>query len=1013
MTGYSLRSRFQKIVVLRVKKVLKDLYKKIWLEDRDLEVMGGPLNDVFLSLEKAKQQPMRRVEKGELFGGPGNTWKQRWFKVKINGAGVNERGNRVLFWNSGGETTVYHRGIPWAGIDVAHRYCVVPDDECELWMDTGVYETGIMADANEKRIDEFGCRFDGAQLCLRNQDCWDFYWDVRCLADLMNLLVKKHLREGSDDDGKYMEDPVEVPVVLRYLLEKLDRVCDSLETGSATHGRELVDEMYSRLKTTPWQGEAALCGHCHIDPVWLWPEKVGVRKSVHSIATAVRLLERYPELLFTQSQAALYRAVENVEPELIRQVRSLIDKGKWEATGGMEVESDVNLPCGEGLVRTIVLGQEKFASLRGGENCRTLWLPDVFGFSNCLPQIMNLAGLDSFFTTKLNWSALNRFPHSAFWWRGPDGSKVLSFLCPTTYTGTVDPENLVKSVEKQRQTGIFPKTLLPQGFGDGGGGPTEAMCERARRFSDLACIPKTSWTKVEDFFKELRSFADHLPTYEGELYLEYHRGVHTSQAALKYNYRRAERALQAREGADAILGHGPSTDSSWERVCFAQFHDALPGSSCTEVYEELGPEMKNIADTQFAKAAEQLEQSRGILPNGGVSFFNPLLLPVTRPINVNLNNEKEILCWAPAGPMETVEPFEQGRKSIPDIPWSVSQGSLDNGLTRASFDDRGRLCSLNVYGKELQFSEPADLVLYPDHPADWDAWDIDRHTLELGVRLGGCGALRIIEQGPVRAVLEGRVKIGDASSATVRFALEAGNPDLMIEMDVNWNESHRLLKYHVFTRYMGRSARYGCPFGSVLRPQKPGSDIDDAMWEVPGSRWAAVFDEGERDGLALITEAKYGFSCRDGNLGLSLLRSPTYPDPHADRGRHMIRFAVGRHFTLTAGGRVSTPARAETLFGPRVISRAKPAPSPLWLDKIGSLVPSWIAPSQKDEGVIIRVHETAGRRGTALLNLMKKPSEVSLVDFLERPIGTLRTKDADTYAIDYSPYRILNIKILG
>lgn len=997
----------QQLIPSRVRACLGRLHSLVWEDRQDLPVLGGPVNDRPLSLADGQRQPLTAVVPGETFAGPGDTWRQRWFKLAVPAAKPGQEGRRVLFWDSQGETTVYIDGTPWAGIDIAHRYCVLPDAACELWLDTGTYQTAIWYDAPKNVVDQFGCRFDGAWICCRNAAGWQAYWDLHCLEALMDDLLKQ---DGWSAGDFGLKEPLDdVPVVLRRLLRGLDAVCNALDVHGVDAAAETLRGLYSELRAAPWQGKAALCGHAHIDLVWLWPESEGVRKAVHSFATVLRLMDQYPEFRFTHSQPASYNAVRQAAPTLYDQVLGRIRDGQWEATGGFEVESDVNLPCGEALARSLAYGQRRFAELRGGAVSRNVWIPDVFGYSNCLPQIMKLGGISSFFTTKMTWSSVTRFPHNAFVWRGADGSDVLAFLCPVGYNERVELSALTRASRNNRQSGIHDTTLLPQGVGDGGGGPTEEMCERARRFADLAGVPKTGWTCVEDFFDGLARGADELPIYQGELYLEMHRGVYTTQAHFKQNYRAAERALQAHEASRVLHGQPAAANADWLRVCFAQFHDALPGSSIGLVYEQMNPELQQIAQRQMTAARSVLEASSAASDAMMPHAFNPLPFPRTAVVRCPDRSDALQVVDVPAlgtVPLRNQRNMQTGTKA--------QEGRLDNGMVQAEFSATGKLERLCIDGEPLSLRQPAEFVLYPDYPAQFDAWDIDRHTLQLGQACAENMQLTVAESGPVRAVLVGEAAIGEQSRLRVRYVVDAGLPYLHVELDVDWREEHKLLKYHLFTGYQGQMTRYGAPFGSTLRPQLPGYANDDSQWEVPGSRWAAVSNETEAHGLAVITEAKYGFSCRDGNLGLSLLRAPKHPDPNADRGTHRIRFAIGRHAACTCDGRMSTAAAAEAFYTPMVVFNAAAAdipPPPFELGELGTLVPSWVMPAEQGAGWILRAHETAGQGGSVLLTLRDATAAVRYVDFLENALGEVENLGGGRFLLRYTPYQVISVSV--
>ena len=330
-------------------------------------------------------------------------------------------------------------------------------------------------------------------------------------------------------------------------------------------------------------------------------------------------------------------------------------------------------------------------------------------------------------------------------------------------------------------------------------------------------------------------------------------------------------------------------------------------------------------------------------------------------------------------------------------------------MVSARFDRRGQLAALTVHGTALTLDGTAGFVLYHDLPANFDAWDIDHYTLKTGRRVATAMRLEVREHGPVRAVLRGHAAIGDRSQLTVDYILEAGCPYLRIDAHVDWHEANRLLKFHVPTAYRGRWARFGCPFGSIQRPQLPGGTSDEAMWEVAGSRWAAVTHE-DGSGLAICAEAKFGFSCRDGDLGLSLLRSPKLPDPHADMGQHRIRFAIGRHAAHTVGEILGTAAAADALFAPLVLCQSNvPPPAPIEISALGSLVPSWIMPAQ-GRGCILRLHETNGSAGVAHFRLPGRRT-ADLVDFMERRIGRPQRIGPRSFALRYGPYQVLSVRI--
>lgn len=1019
------------LVPQRVNRAKARVEALLWTRSEELVVQGGPVNPEPLALAAAKRQKFTAVRAGERFGPAKGGWQQRWFRVAVPAPRAGEKGLRHLRWSCEGEATAYLDGEPWAGFDPAHRTQLLPDRACTLWLDLGTYQTGIWCGAAP--ISPYGLRFDGCALAVRDPVAWGAWCDLDVLLQLLNAQLKREGIKGTDGFG-YVPPHEACSPLTRRLLHGLDRAIDAFDQEGLPRLREALGALMASLPAESWQPVAALCGHAHIDLVWLWPEIETERKGVHTFATQLRLMERYPEYRFVQSQPALTRAIERRAPALAKQIRQRVKDGRWEFMGGFETEPDNQLPSGEALVRSLLIGQAKIAEYTG-EPSRVCWLPDVFGYAACLPQILRGAGIDRFYTTKMTWSAVTRFPYTSFVWRGADGSEVLAHLCPTGYNGDVAIENgLIEPLRHHRQSGVHGETLLGTGYGDGGGGVTELMCERARRLgalakpgrpAGLAGAPPVRWSTSAAFFDRLEVVRDELPVYQGELYLEYHRGTFTTQSEFKRLYRRAETALQAREAVRVVTGGKPLDEAAWRRIAFCQFHDAIPGSSIGLVYQQLNAELTTLGDGELAAAAKELAGKGGHL-----AVFNAAPLP--RTLTVELPGG--VRAWAADGAPVPTQAVGHGKAArtlallrlpalgtalitaaeAPAAPRSATAPEagprvLDNGLVRAEFDAAGRLVGLREGGRELLLRGPAALRLYVDEPANFDAWDID-HAAVRSARDLPAMPLRLVEHGPVRAVLRGEAAVGARSHCTVDWILETGRRWLKVEVSVAWAEDHRLLRFHLPTGYAGRFARFGMPFGSIERPQQPGVERDEAMWEVPGSRWAAVVDDGG-EGCAIVTEAKHGFSCRDGDLALSLLRSPTHPDPAADRGEHTLRFAIGRHRVRQEGDALPTAAVADALWAPVVVaSGGRARPAPFLLQEQGTLVPSWVLPAEGG-GFVLRLHETAGERGSAVLQLPNEPKAVDLVDLRGQVVGQARRLGRARYALDYAPYRIVSVRV--
>jgi len=980
------------LIPQRVVRLQQIVEGKAWERSEELAVVGGRITDSFVPLPRGARQPMRRVKPGEAFGKPWGTWGHRWMRLRVPAPRPGERGRRHLRWECPGEATVWIDGKPWAGLDPAHGTCPLPDRAAILLLDVSLWQSM----GGDWSIGRWGSRFEGARLRVRNEAAWAARWDLDVLVQYMLWMLGDLGSAYSFGFRKALET---APPQLRRLLRLLDLACDAHDEGGLPALRRALGRVFRELPAEPFQPGAALVGHAHLDQVWLWPESATEHKVVHTFANQLRLMDRYPEYVFNASQPSQYRMIDRLAPTQAREVARRIREGRWDATGVFEVESDTNLPCGESLARQTQVGQRKFRELRSGALSRVCWIPDVFGYSGCLPQVLALGGARYFFTTKMTWSQITKFPYSSFVWRGLDGTEVVTHLCSTTYNGEVSLSNHVDALKDHRQADVHPEMLLPTGYGDGGGGVNEGMCERARRMRSLAGTPRASWTTTEAFFARLDRVRDDLPVYQGELYLEYHRGTLTTQSEYKRRHRALERALQAHEAVRVALGKGPVDETDWQRLLFGEFHDALPGSSIGIVYRQLGGELEARGKKVLAAAESDLGRGHPW------SIFNPLAIPRRAVVDVPGRREPVLVEMAGLEGRSLNEAERGGPGTIREVGPRV----LDNGMLRADFDARGRLSALRIQGEPLAI-EGADFVLYHDDPHGCDAWDIDHQVLAHPRPAVKPMALKVAERNAFRAVLEGGSPVGKKSRMTVRYILEAGSTQLKLEVAADWHESHQLLKYHVRTGYRGRRAVFGLPFGSIDRAQQPGTEREEAMWEVPGSRWAAVIrDDGQ--GFAFVTEAKYGFSCRDGDLGLSLLRSPKGPDDTADMGTHRIRFALGKFEPRSEGGVLSTAACAETLYAPVLVTRGVPVRSPFRIDDPGSLVASWVLPCSESRGFVVRLHETAGSDGTAVLRVARPGARVDLVDFLERRIGSVRRLPDGSFALDYRPYQILSVRV--
>jgi alpha-mannosidase len=1029
------------LILPRIKKICNGVKAQLWQSNKDLDVEMGPLHEESVSHKQALKEKYKKIKSGTIFSpkskGEHNEfpWGQRWFKVKIPAPLKGEQGKRYMRWSAAGEYNVYIDGVPWAGLDVAHNEVVLPNKACTLMIDCGLWQTGIWSPLGDWQRPVDGFAFNYAKLAVRNSEAWEVFHDLSVLIDWVEYFYKKFDIIHSNGPG-YNQPLGKVPASFRRMVKRLGDASDAYESkGLKELGLELK-KIYRELPADSNIIKSSFVGHAHIDLVWLWPEKATYKKGIHTFSTMLRLMDKYPEVTFTMSQPPLYYHIAEHEPKQAKQIQKRIKEGRWEFTGGLEVESDTQLPVGEGLARALMYGQQRIEAVRGSKS-NTVWIPDVFGYSQCLPQIFKLGEIKNFYTTKILWSSLTQFPHNSFIWKSPDGSEILTHLALSGYNCEVKVGECIDMAEEYKQSDVHDEGLLAAGYGDGGGGLTEAHCERARRLSDLAGVPKSGWNTVEGFFDGLEKVKEDLPQYRGELYLEYHRGVQTTQSDLKYYFRASERALQCREAIRVITGKKAVGEEAWLRYIFAQFHDAIPGTSINTVYKELNEELKNIAVDQGLATVKDWGTSR----KPQLCVINPLAIPKLAVIECGFAKNKNSILTNDSGQLiptqitgsgvhkkviaqvalEALESQELNWVSSSDTLMKNESGDLEasstylsNGSVNASFTKNGELEKLNIDGVDILLDHSAHFMIHTDSPANYAAWDIDHQATWLSsIATKGMG-LKVIECGAVRAVLKGSSAIGEKSTLEVEYTLEANSPYLQIKANVDWNEKEKLLRYQLNTGYRGEIARYGAPFGSVDRSQKEGLPSDEAMWEVPASRWASAVD-GKGNGLAIITEAKYGFSVKNGVMGLSLLRSSKAPDPTADMGKHAIKFALGLHSDESTLEWLSTAAAAETLFTPAIcVQGGKKQSTPFSLSSTGSLVPSWVLPSETGSGYVIRLHEVAGATEEIEITFNHEVNSFAVVNFFENEIKEgckLKNIGGNTWSISVDPYKIVSLLV--
>jgi alpha-mannosidase len=693
---------------------------------------------------------------------------------------------------------------------------------------------------------------------------------------------------------------------------------------------------------------------------------------VRTFSTAVAYMDEYPEYRFACSQAVHYAWIEEREPELWERIRAKVEAGQFVPVGGSWVEPDCNLPSGESLVRQFLHGQRYFQQ-RFGRRCTEFWSPDAFGYAGQLPQILRACGISRFLTQKLSWNRFNRPDHHTFVWQGDDGSEVLGHFPPAdTYSSNATAGDLLRAARAYKDHDASATSLLIFGWGDGGGGPSRTMLETLRRAGDLQGLPRTRQVSSEEFFDGLD--AEHRVV--GELYFEYHRGTYTSQAFVKAANRRCEQLLHDVEILSSLRAADyprAELDRLWKLLLLQQFHDILPGSSIREVYEDAA---RDFAELEAGALA--------LLPAGET------------PVNTIGVARREVF----DGRFVEAPPF--GSAVVADARDEVRVDGLvlENGQLRAELAADGTLVSLldKPTGRETLAAPANRLELYDDDPVQFDAWDVDPAHLRTRRDFPPAESWAVATATPLRGELA-----FERPGLRQVVRLDAGARRLEFHTEVDWHESHTLLKVCFPLAVRWPTATYEMPFGYAERPTHFSTSFDAARYEVPGHRWADLSEHGF--GAAVLTDSKYGYSCLGNELRVSLLRSPKSPDPEADMGRHRFAYALLPHAgNWREAGVVAEALRfnAPLRRGPQLASLASVDDTNLVLDTLKR--------AEDSDALVVRLSEAHGARGTARLRVGVPFARALRANALEDDGAPLALEDGEV-VLPYRPHELITVKL--
>jgi alpha-mannosidase len=806
-----------------------------------------------------------------------------------------------------------------------------------------------------------------------------------------------------------------------------------------TARKVIADRLAELREKYPPQGSLLLTGHAHIDLAWLWPVAETRRKARRTWSNQLRLMEQYDDFTFNQSSAQAYAWIEKDDPQLFADIQQAVKDGRWEPVGGMWVEPDSQVSGGEAYVRQLFYGQRYFERAFGIRNT-TAWLPDVFGFSAGVPQILLGAGIENFFTIKVTWSEANAFPYDLFMWQGLDGSKVLThtFFNPEGgYNGLIEPIATFNTWKNFKGKRLHDQTLLSFGWGDGGGGPSEDMLEKYDRLKDFPALPTLEMGKVEDFFASLP--VEGIPTYVGELYLELHRATLTTQARTKQLMRLGEHRLVEAEAFTALASLGgaevpvETLDAAWQDLLYNQFHDVLPGSSINEVYQDTLPQLTSVVETATEIRDQAITTHYGAAADtAAYAVVNPTM--DERPFLAVLPEGAEVsgahqqtieggvLVYNPA---ETLGGFESrimsGTSETSDsfasseaVSATAEDGGfvLENALVRVEIGADGTLHS--VFDKRVDRETLKDrgnqLWAYVDKPRAWDAWDIDETYDEIGEEINGVDAIELVEDGPLRVAVR-VTRTWHNSTFVQTYRLLAESSMVEIGTHIDWHERMVLVRTLFPTTIHTHEAVFETMYGVHKRSTHRNTSWERAKFEVSAHRFVDLSEPTY--GVSLMNDAKYGHSAVDGTLGMSLVRGPLYPDPFADEGVHEFTYAFYPHTGDWIDANVTATARALNAPLVAVPVSADAQPSGAFVRNEGVVLGLGALKKAHDrDGIVVRVYEQHGIRGTTSLVFDREVKAAHRTNLLEEDAeGEDITIDGKTLSFLVRPFEIVTMVI--
>ncbi|MCH5314405.1 MAG: alpha-mannosidase [Eubacterium sp.] len=825
---------------------------------------------------------------------------------------------------------------------------------------------------NPESLSVRGCRqiFEGAYICTVNHAVQDLVWDFELLLDI----AKSEL--FNEDYRTFLNKE------LNNAMNLID--FDSDELTGVEECQKYLDDVIFANDNYKGNGDVALIAHSHLDIAYYWRRIHAVQKNLRTVLIQLRLMDKYPDFKYTHTQPYVYETLEKYYPDVFDELKEKVANGQFEPVGAMYVEPDCNVPSAESLIRQCLYGQQTYKRMFG-KTVNNAWLPDVFGNSWILPQILKKSGVDYFVSNKMStWNDTNRFPHNNFIWKGIDGTEVLACVPPTHFITWNMPSQIQENWEAYIDKDSGGQTMNMFGYGDGGSGCTEEMIELMHRFNKLSIMPKCEHMGGAEFLEKNLSHNDNLDVWDGELYLEMHRGTFTTKSEMKRANRQLEYKLRDAEMLSVLRGEDNTAELTdiYKKLLINQFHDILPGSHIHPVYED--------AMADYADINSRLDSIIGT----GSKYFN------------TLNFTRNALTFVPNKKGTATRYGVKGNWIIPDIPalssatlrktnfsgeWITVGDTVETPFYSVKFNADGSIASL--YDKELE-REWADgdfnkLKIYTDNPGNYDAWDILPNYRDKQIEISVKEPLALCEQDSESATFK-TVLSTDKSTWTMLVRVFRRSRGIEVENIVDWNEKHKLAKAEFSCNILSRKALCDTSAGFIERDTHKNTTWQQARFETCHHKWADLAETGA--GIALINDGKYGIGFNENTMSLSLLRATIRPDVTSDMGVHNFCYMIMPHSEDAVNADINNIAFQYNV--PLIKADVQ-----CNLDTFEPLYMQAVKKSEDSSMTVIRLSEQNGRRGR-----IKLDHNITILDMLENPIE-------ETDVIEYKPFEIITVGV--